>query len=325
MKKTIRLVLAIAFICFIVSSCKKDYSYNQNESIVRDERNLMKDVTVKEGLLSFKNHESFSKIWKSLNNIPLEKVDSLLSKLNYISLEKDTLDENIRCNLKDPVIRRFLNKNGALHIEDKIYLYSENKEYTIKNSDFEVYKKGVQSKNLSQELDTNKVLVKTIVTGNLSVKSDGRDLNIMSSSAKITKPTTLAILTGGTQVNYSNEYNNGRPERVLIYAWAENTSLGSSCGVSLKGEAYRKGGLFGKKDWRSDEMYYARIRGNYTITHYGIFSESFDTGETYGIAECRNTFSSGQSGLTPVINRMSATYEWQKAPQNPRESFYKNF
>ncbi|SDG95058.1 hypothetical protein SAMN05421827_113110 [Pedobacter terrae] len=305
-----------------LNSCKKENEQNENLSSL----NKATALSVKNDMLSFSSQADFNKLVKEYNQLSLKQVDEKLNSYNYHSLAKDTLNENKITDVKDPVIKRLLNKDGAINIGDKIYLLVGDKEFTIKNSDFKVYdmlKDDVNNSLLKN--DTTKVIEKIIQRGRLDVKSDGKNLTVMSLSPGIKRPMTLSFLSGGTQVNYSNEYDNGRPERVKIFAWAENYTFSSSCGVSLSGEAYRKGGTFGSKSWREDLMYYSRIYGSYTITHYGIFTNTFDTGAQSLISECRNTFSSGSSGLTPIINTLNATYEWRKAPQNPQETFVKNF
>ena len=319
-KKTVFSIVMSGVLLMTVASCKKDPSQNLSTTIDKSE------VLVKNEMLSFNSQETFNAAIKHYNAISLKDVDAELSSLNYQSLAKDTLNENKVADVKDPVIRRLLNKDGAINIGDKIYLIFGDREYTIKNADLTVYKDlKANGQNSAFKTDTVRVVEKIIVSGTLNVKSDGKSLSVMSVSNGLKRPGTLSVLSGGTQVNYSNEYDNGRPERVKIFAWAENYTFSSSCGVSLMGEAYRKGGAFGSKSWREDTMYYSRIYGSYTITHYGIFTRSFDTGGQSLINECRNTFSDGSSGLTPVINTLNATYEWRKAPQNPQESYIKNF
>ncbi|MCX2432428.1 hypothetical protein [Pedobacter sp. GR22-10] len=319
-KNTVLSFIMSGMLLGTIASCKKDSKQSLSDNSIESE------TLVKNGMLSFKSQENFNTVIKHYNAISLKDVDAELSSLNYQSLAKDTLNENRIADVKDPVIRRLLNKDGAINIGDKIYFIFADREYTIKNADFDVYKDlKANGQNSTFRTDTSKVIEKIIVSGSLNVKSDGRNLSVMSLSSGLKKPGTLAVLSGGTQVNYSNEYDNGRPERVKIFAWAENYTFSSSCGVSLIGEAYRKGGAFGSRSWREDPMYYSRIYGSYTITHYGIFTRSFDTGGQSLISECRNTFSDGSSGITPVINTLNATYEWRKAPQNPQESFIKNF
>ena len=320
-KKTILSLAISSVLLMTVESCKKDQSQDLSTTIDKSEA-----LVVKNEMLSFKSQENFNDAVKHYNAISLKDVDAELNSLDYQSLAKDTLNENKIADVKDPVIRRLLNKDGAINIGNKIYFIFGDREYTIKNTDLNVYQDlKANGQNSTFRADTSKVIEKIIVSGALNVKADSKSLSVMSLSNELKRPGTLSVLSGGTQVNYSNEYDNGRPERVKIFAWAENYTFSSSCGVSLIGEVFRKGGAFGSKSWREDPMYYSRIYGSYTITHYGIFTRSFDTGGQSLITECRNTFSDGSSGLTPVINSLNATYEWRKAPQNPQETFIKNF
>lgn len=238
MKNSIKLTL-----CFAASislfACNKTNITNGLDS-----DNSPKDIKINSlGMLKFENVQEFK-----LNLAKFDKMDSKEIELNisdiskkFISYRADTLDDNKNPWDFDPTLSRVLNKDGAVQVGDSVYFFTQKTDYKIAFKDIDLLNKAISSKDFS----SNKVAKKSVVYTTFTEKD------------KVIKKagTSTQNYNGSYQVYTPEVTNGGRPERAVITLDERNGNAGLRFNAVIYGQAYRKGGLFGSKKWRDDEIH----------------------------------------------------------------------
>nr|WP_294894088.1 hypothetical protein [uncultured Pedobacter sp.] len=279
----------------IFTSCKK------NDSIPEKGET---GIEVREGMLSFSNQEVFSNTLKMLSAKNLSEVDTWLSQFGYKSLNSDTTDEQNRIFIYDPLFRRILNDKYSVKIGNDIFFIKDGSEYLINDGNMSTYS---TLQNGGSEGSVNNVKIKS--------------LNPASVELKVESISPFQ----GTRGYYSPEYDNGRPERIYMEIYSQSFAVYASQGVLIRGQAYRRGGVFGSKKWRDDEMYKARISGMEPIPSSAFGQAPFDTGLQFNQTEINHTIrrwdaSNGTIPANPVLRNLDVTFEYQKGTNNPSGS-----
>ena len=100
--------------------------------------------------------------------------------------------------------------------------------------------------------------------------------------------------------------NSGRQERVILVAFVNNFASYGIIGVKISGEAYRKGGLFGSRAWRSDEVAYGKVEGVADFTYAGgLFNIPYSL-EGFNSVEVRKTIY--EYYTTPFYSTLNANF-----------------
>lgn len=145
----------------------------------------------------------------------------------------------------DPYLKLVLNKDGGIIIGDSVYLVRPESNIIIPQSKLELYYDAINGK-INEDFVTIIPTISHLNPSNIKVK--------MMSIGDI-EPLWLEAYTWYGRQEYLSpeEVGNGRPERVRITVWAETSALYPTAGVSIRGEAYRRCGLW-CVDWRKDEI-----------------------------------------------------------------------
>lgn len=217
-------------------------------------------------VLVFKNQTSFDKVFNELTNKDKKYLDAFQASIGFVSYRSthavDTTAETVGILEKpfDPMdfphISSLLNKDGIYVIGDKAFQYKNGEELVTK----------------LKSTDDNEILMisKDIQKGKIASKA-----NVDISSAAINNknsnlpPTKSAVL--GTYTFPENSCP-GRPERSIYQAAVITSTSFIQCVIHMNGQAYRKGGLFGSKAWREDEMDFVAIDMSYG---YQIFDSAY--------------------------------------------------
>lgn len=301
------LVTCLILLNLLTTACKKQSDFIEKVEIPK--------ITVKNDMLYFLNKESFNETINDLSDKNLNEVDDILSSYDFISLNSDSLNEN-RDMICDPIFKRLLNSNSSLQIGDDIFVIKDGFEYLISNGDIDTYKSI-----LKNEFPTSSINLKK---RQLNFKKEFEILNNKSEG-----DITISAIPPfqGTRSYYSPEYNNGRPERVYMEIYSQSFVVYASQGVLMRGQAYRRGGVFGSRSWRPDEMYLARMFGLQPIANSSFGQVPFDTGYIYNQEEVNYTIrrwdaSGGTVPANPTISRLDVTFQYQKTQSNPFGSLF---
>lgn len=265
MKK--RIELLTYFVCLLVfaSSCQKE---NVQKAVSLDSEK--KDIVIEHGMLSFRSHSVFMNKMKELNALTLAEVNQIVDAFDFRSYALDTLiDREIEVN-PDPLLRRVLNHDASIKVGDSIFVFMPDKEIVIKNGDIDVYQEVLLGKidEGNPYVQVNKV---NISTAQFDLADDG----VIAPLSK--SPGTWY---GETQI-FSPEEHYGRPERVKIVVFAQSSGLYPSAGATARGEAYRRGGVFGKKKWHDDEMHMLTFTLHLATDNFGQTSSNLPPATDY--------------------------------------------
>lgn len=235
----VKITLGVLFILLIgLSSCEKR-QFESAKEITNEE------LSVINGMLSFKSHESFLAQMAEWEKIDLKTLDKIINKYSFQSYALDTLTERENNVTPDPVLRRVLNEKAAIQVGDSIFVINKDSEIIIKGSSLETYKNVINGMIKGDDIEV------VAVQKYLNESS----FDIMSSSPTDVTPfyKTPNTWYGETAI-FTPEEDHGRPERIKLVVFATTSILYPNAGATLKGEAYRRGGVFGKRSWHEDEM-----------------------------------------------------------------------
>ncbi len=151
-------------------------------------------------------------------------------------------------------------------IGNEIHVITFEKEYVISNNDEKELEKVLHKQvNLSSTLKAFPIERK-VLSNRLAEKSN----KSLSSESKIIFGSNNSVMWTDDRSAIEPECGaGGRPERVRLEAFVHNYVSYGAIGVRIKGEAYRKGGLWGRRDWRNDEVLYGKIEGKAKFTFAG--------------------------------------------------------
>lgn len=227
-------VMLLVFTCLF--ACKKESSNIEASK---------EDIEVKDGYLTFKNSEAF----KNTMDIILKKPERELSQWNQSinftnslrsSYEQDSILASDRL-IPDPYFASVVNKQGMFAIGDTLHRITENYEYALKNGENTLNTLlSIQSSDEAQSIQGIKI---HRVTGIKESKSGN------------------SVSFTGKQSRYYEQCNDGRPNRVELAVMTRNYLVYQFARVEADGEAYRRGGVFGSRNWHPEEMYYTTITG----------------------------------------------------------------
>lgn len=232
MKKQSLFFLSVLFIAF--QSCKKSDKIFTPE---KDHALSTSEVKAENGMLVFTNHDHFKAKMAEWNGMDGAELSKVLESFDYVSYYSDTtIDKEFEIT-PDHLLQKVINNRGAVKVNDSLFVLTPYNDIVIKGGDLETY---------------NKVLA-----GN----SSGADVEVFPVINGLKSEQTIELLAGpapstwyGEQHYYSPEERiSDRPERVRITIFAQTRLLYPSCGVSFRGEAYRRCGLW-CVDWREDEV-----------------------------------------------------------------------
>lgn len=254
MKKTLS-NLKQTFIVFAVLltlfACKKQTTEENFET--KSEQ----DFKVVHNILVFKDQTSFDKVFNELTNKDAKYLDAFQSKIGFESYRSthtiDTAKETVGILEKtfDPLdfphISSLLNKDGMYVIGDKVFQYKNGEEFVTK----------LKSKSDNEILIASKNLQK----GQMSSKSNVEVTSVASSNKNLNSPTTKSMVLG--EYTFPESSCPGRPERSIYQAGVITSTSFIQCVIHMNGQAYRKGGLWGSKAWREDEMDFVAIDMSY--------------------------------------------------------------
>lgn len=237
MKNSARMILCFG-VSFVFFACSK-----QDENVDLKNNNLKEIEMNNLGMLKFSNSQSFKQALANFDQLDPKQLEEQIQNISkkFVSYRADTLDDNKNVWDFDPTLTRILNKDGAVQVGDSAYFFSRKMDYKIAIEDKDLLNKAILSKDFS----SNKISKQAVVY------------------TKFTERDNIAKKAGTSTQNYNGSYqiytpevtNQGRPERAVITLEERQGSAGVRFNAVIYGQAYRKGGLFGSKKWREDEIH----------------------------------------------------------------------
>lgn len=236
MKNYVRLALCIAASASLLA-CNKHEENLKNPNT--EESIALNDL----GMLKFSNNQSFRSALANFDKISPEQLEAKIKNVSkeFVSYRADTLDDNKNPWDFDPTLSRILDKNGAVQVGDSVYFFSQKVDYKIAIKDQDLINKAVSSKDFnSEKISKQAVRYTKFSDKNQNVKRAG---------------TSTQNYNGSYQLYTPEVHNGGRPERAVITLEERQGSAGLRFNAVIYGQAYRRGGLFGSKKWRDDEIH----------------------------------------------------------------------
>gem|GEM_PF-2097383 len=313
-------------------ACKKS-DLDQSKSLSA----LDGELTVKNAMLHFKSKGQFDSELQKFDKMTLAELDSHLKQFDFLSYKQDTISEREEDVTADPVFKRIFNQNAAIQIGDTIVILGLDKDILIKNGDFETYSNIVSQKrdsHLSTE-NIEYVEVKSSRSQNLINTEAFSSNNLQQVNSISTEGVVAAFPPPSSILNYTtytfdgafeifspntNASSSGRTERIKFIIYEEYRGFGSyRAGVTAQGEAWRKGGAFGKKKWRDDEINWLKATmSSIALADGRPFAGPFPTVTTWNEMKeiaiiTQNTLSGGPVTFT----NLSLKLELKKQPADP--------
>ena len=297
-------------VLFTVFSCKKSEVDSTTVEAPKSDISLSKG-----GYIQFKDIKAFKTTLTELKKMNDEQLKEWETKNGVKSLRSKFIEmkegDSPGLNpIEEPYFAAVVNNQGVFAIGSEIHVVTYEKEYLISNDN---------QKELAKVLDNNITLSSNLKAFNIERKvfdSANKSKVNSSSTEKLMSVPNNATMWSGDRTTIEPECgNNGRPERVKLMAFVNNYASYGVIGVKILGEAFRKGGVFGSKSWRSDEIYYGKIEGTADFTYdNGLFNIPYSV-EGYGGEEIRKTIYDYYT--TPFYgsinaNYIDATYTYQK-------------
>lgn len=293
-----RIILGL-FVLFTIISCKK----NQIES-----SNFESKVTMSNsGYLQFKDIQSFKSTIEELKKMNKKQLIDWEIKTGIKSLrayfaELREADSEELNPVEEPYFAAVINQDGVFSIGSEIHVITFKTEYLIQNNN-EIELQNVLNKKITLSANLKSY---TIQRRNLGELTNQLKNNSLSSTKTIGGGLNTIMWSGDKTVIEPECGNGGRPERVKLMAFVNNYASYGIIGVKILGEAYRKGGLFGSRAWRSDETYYGKIEGVADFTYAGgLFNIPFSV-EEYNNEDIRKTIYDYYT--TPFYSNINANY-----------------
>ncbi len=259
-----RMLLLIALALSLGACDKPDSTYSP-------ENEKTDGISVNDlGILRFESTKSFHAKLAEFDKGGVEFTKELLGKLNYTSYLADTLDDSKNIGDFDPVLSLILNDKSAIQIGDSITFFTKDFEYSIASTEKELYKSIAENPN---KLLTSKISKREVFYPKFQVQFEDAKLQKKSSN-------TQTINFSGSYTLFTPEENiGGRPERIKFVFETRSVSGAIRSTLTAYGEAYRRGGLFGSRSWRADEIDYLI----YDIIRAKASIQSSADGPIYGI------------------------------------------
>lgn len=235
--KTMREVLAIIACLWVFTACNN----TQNEVAPTNQVQQTEDIIVKNGALHFKNEAAFLKTVARLNDegSDLATWEKSLNFDNSLrKAQEEAPEQNEVLDIPDQVFAAILNKDGVYYIGNEIHKVTPKVEYTIKDGDA----KKLQAIAQGNVQNLKNVEAFKVKFGTTTQKPNAR-FQGKSILRKAPYPNTATHLSAHLE------------------AWSRGYALYSSVGVRIKGRKYKRGGAFGRRKWRDDDMWFAEIGG----------------------------------------------------------------
>lgn len=158
--------------------------------------------------------------------------------------EGDELNEHPVGYPHDLFFASVLNADGIFYLGDTIHKVTDDYEYALVGGDEESLNEILASRD---GLPAHPGLKVHQITGDLGDEGKEGDA-------------PQRVLTGmHTIIRDIGTDPSGNPKRVVMEAWSRNYLTYASNGVNLTTQSYRRGGLFGRKDWRDSAVYYLKV------------------------------------------------------------------
>jgi len=270
LNKQLTKFLVFGFITATIGACNKD----EMNSGIEASRNVSNSIGVTNGMLKFKDKQHLNRVLDSLGKLSITDIDNFTKQFEYTSYALDTLNDDQIEVTPDPVLARLVNRNASFQIGDTIVTLTPYSDILISAKDIENYTNyigGTANKESFKEIPVkgfslNKFVEPTEAVGTqLMSQSFQRSLQksqttIVESIKKMQSLNTTAVAQmpyswyGEDNIESPEEYH-GRPEKVILTVYSHSRSFGKAYGVKAVGQAYRKGGVFGSKKWRNDEIH----------------------------------------------------------------------
>ncbi|TYR37472.1 hypothetical protein FXV77_05560 [Sphingobacterium phlebotomi] len=204
------------------------------------------------GYIRFDDLASFQAVVGSLDNEEDSVIAAWESSIGFSSLRAkfaalaETDEEYLNPVEGVDNFGAVINQDGVFAIGDTIHVVTYEKEYLITDGD-ESKIANVTSQNASsQNVETFNIERTPLRVAEIDGAPFMSAFATWSGTKGVTEPECTAP---------------GRRERVVLEAFANNYASYGKIGARIKGEAYRKGGLFGSKKWRDDEVQYGKMQG----------------------------------------------------------------
>ncbi|WP_299685428.1 hypothetical protein [uncultured Dokdonia sp.] len=296
---TLLFLLGISF--FI--SCTNDN--DENLELTIEEQN----ISIEEGILRFPSEDIFIETLENLRTLSHEELKGWIQDLNFSNSHflvqeyyaqlptdedvflHDKLNKASILYIPDPVFSAILNKEGIYKIAQKYHRITQDKEYISEDYSAVIEPNASIKSNSLQVFD---------IKSSSETNAQRVNLNGQTLCAKYTQNNHVGTgFYGGNYFNkfvpYPSNYSNcsGGDYSFHTQTWYTQFSNFFSVGTWIKGRKYKKGGAFGRKKWRDDNMSYAKIN-NSAVTNRTIYTLYFNQNFTPG----------------PVIQTFNINYEY---------------
>jgi len=239
--KTVFTLVATLTLFYACQKVEEKQTTSQSEELL----NATETIRVENGMLAFPSKDGFLKTMAEWNEMGEDASSRLLSKFNFDSYYNDTIVSKTIEITPDLLLQKVINNKGALKINDTILVMTPSEDIIIKDGSLTTYEDVANGKISGSNIERKKVVNNLKMTQEISLTSS-------------TAPNTWY----GQNNYYSpEEVGNGRPERVRTTLYAQTRSAYASCGLRIKGEAYRRCGLW-CVDWRADEIVQVNVLPN---------------------------------------------------------------
>ena len=246
-------ILAILF-----AACQEDRDVEVAASVPIQEQPI---VAVENGLLHFRDQSAWETTIQKMQGLEdyesyvtsLGFENSLRSKYDAIKESEELLEDYFKAgtlpNIQDDLFASLLNENAMVKIGQTLYRVTD--EYTFSAVDedgsmLKQFKENPASLNKLSEVSTFENIDHLSDKTSVIKGKDGKE---------------VARFQGSSEVAFYKFNVVPGEYRVLAGAWSRTYGLYSSIGVKIICESYRKGGIFGKKAWRSRDADYLYCYG----------------------------------------------------------------
>ena len=234
-----------------VLQSKKAY-YEIKYIVIHEESSSIPGVEVRDGIVFFKNTESFSQTLSLLNSIDDEELefwedsldfDNSLRKgydISFDTLEDIDLESSSKLYIPDDALATVVNENGIFVVGNEIHKITNENEYIVQNLDFDKLK----------QIDDSEVNLPENVT-KFKIRKGIKDNTLIQTrvgEGKYTRKKSPYVDIGVKHLS------------AHLIAWHRTYAGYASIGVRIKGRKLKR------RKWRNDKMWYASLEYTASIS-----------------------------------------------------------
>lgn len=255
--RNVCLPFAATLILTLVGCGIEDPSQQAVDPSQQAEGGRLRGVVVIDNTVHFDDIDAFSEAMDLAHSMGFQRLgefekligieNSLRSKLLLAAIEESEGSETGAPSLypHDLFFASILNENGVFYNGGTIHKVTDEYEYALEGGDEETLERAVASQLGGVSSYPGLQVHRITDTLAFSKKGSNGPLNVLTGMHTIFEDM-------GTDPG-------GNPKRACLEAWSRNYLTYASNGVNLTTQSYRKGGLWGKKDWRDSAVSYMKV------------------------------------------------------------------